>query len=106
MTTNVNNDNFQAEVLDSKDVVLVDFYADWCGPCQGMLPAVNAVAADAPAGTKIVKVDIDAAPELAGKFGVMSIPTFIVFKGGEAVETSMGGGKSESDLKELMTKHV
>ena len=56
MTTTVTNDNFQAEVLDSKDVVLVDFYADWCGPCQGMLPAVNELSENAPSGTKVVKL--------------------------------------------------
>lgn len=105
MATNITNDNFQAEVLDSKDIVLVDFYADWCPPCQAMMPAVTELADNAPAGTKVVKLDIDDAAEIAQKYGVMSIPTFIVFKNGEAVETSMGGGKSKEDLIELMTKH-
>lgn len=106
MAQTVNNDTFKAEVLDASEVVLVDFYADWCGPCQGMLPAVTELAENAPAGTKVVKVNIDEAPEIAQEYGVMSIPTFKVFKNGAVVDETMGGGKSKEDLSDLMTKHV
>jgi len=106
MTTVVNTANFQDEVLGSSDIVLVDFYADWCGPCQGMLPIVDEIAENSPAGTKIVKLNIDESPELAGEYGVMSIPTFKVFKEGAVVDEAMGGGKSKEELESLMTKHI
>lgn len=106
MANTVNNDNFKAEVLEASEAVLVDFYADWCGPCQGMLPVVNDMAENPMAGTKVVKVNIDDAPEIAQEFGVMSIPTFKVFKGGKVVGETMGGGKSREDLEALMKDHV
>jgi thioredoxin 1 len=82
--------NFQAEVLDSETPVLVDFWAPWCGPCLKVGPIIEELAADYSEKLKVGKIDVDANPETAVKYGVMSIPTVILFKGGEAVDTITG----------------
>lgn len=93
-----NNENFEAEVLNSDIPVLVDFYADWCGPCKMMAPIVHQLA-DAYAGKmKIGKLNVDQALQVAQKYRVMNIPTFIFFKGGEPVATAIGG-MSKADLE-------
>ncbi len=86
---NVTKDNFEQEVMQSDKTVLVDFFATWCGPCRMVSPIVDEIAAEHPE-FKIVKVDVDAEPELAQKFGVMSIPTLIVIKDGKIAEQSTG----------------
>ncbi len=92
--------NFEAEVLNSDIPVLVDFYADWCGPCKMMAPIVHQLA-DAYAGrVKIGKLNVDNCLDIAQKYRVMSIPTFIFFKDGQAVETAVGGmSKAELENK-------
>lgn len=93
-----NNENFETEVLNSDIPVLVDFYADWCGPCKMMAPIVHQLA-DAYAGQmKIGKLNVDNALSVAQKYRVMNIPTFIFFKGGEPVATVVGG-MSKADLE-------
>jgi thioredoxin 1 len=86
---NVNKENFKQEVLKSEKTVLVDFYADWCGPCRMVSPIVDEIAAEHPE-YKVVKVNVDAENELASAYGVMSIPTLIVIKEGKVVEQSTG----------------
>ena len=86
---NVSKDNFEQEVLGSEKTVLVDFYADWCGPCRMVSPIVDEIAKEHPE-YKIVKVNVDAEPELASAYGVMSIPTLIVIKDGKVAEQSTG----------------
>lgn len=86
---NVTKDNFEQEVMQSDKTVLVDFFATWCGPCRMVSPIVDEIAAEHPE-FKIVKVDVDTEPELAQKFGVMSIPTLIVIKDGKIAEQSTG----------------
>ena len=83
-------DTFQASVLESTGVVLVDFWAQWCGPCQMFSPIVDQFAEENPDAVKVGKVNVDEQPELAGQYGVMSIPTAILFQNGEAVKTLVG----------------
>ncbi|MBR7112010.1 MAG: thioredoxin [Clostridia bacterium] len=85
----VNKDNFENEVLGSDKPVLLDFYADWCGPCRMIAPVLDEIAAEHPE-YKICKVNVDENGELAEKFGVMSIPSLFVLKNGEVVNQTMG----------------
>ena len=85
----VNKDNFDAEVLASDKTVLVDFYADWCGPCRMVSPIVDAIAEEYPE-YKVVQVNVDDDSELAVRFGIMTIPSLFVFKGGEIAAQSVG----------------
>ena len=85
----VTKENLQSEVLNSKQTVLLDFWAPWCGPCRMLSPVVDQVAAEAPQ-VKVVKVNIDQEPELAASFGIMSIPTLVVVKGGREANRSVG----------------
>ena len=85
----VNYNNFKQNVIDKSGVVLVDFYADWCGPCQMMAPILKEIESEK-SNVSIVKVNVDNSPELAGVYGVMSIPTLIVFKDGNPVSQNIG----------------
>ena len=85
----ITNENFQAEVLDAKGTVLIDFWAPWCGPCRMLSPLIDEVAA-AHSEVKVGKINVDEQPELAAQFGVMSIPTLVVFKDGQKVNESVG----------------
>ena len=82
--------NFEKEVLRSDKPVLVDFWATWCGPCRMLAPTVAAIAEERAEVLKVGKVDVDQEPELARRFGIMSIPTLILFKDGQAVRQTMG----------------
>ena len=96
----VTNENFEAEVLKSDKPVLIDFWAEWCGPCRMLSPVVDQVAEEVDT-VKIGKVNVDNDPELAKKYGVMSIPTLILFKNGEVVATSVGV-KPKAEIKKLI----
>lgn len=82
-------ENFEKEVLQSEKPVLVDFYADWCGPCQMMGPVVEEISNEVN-DAKVCKINIDEQMSIAQKYGVMSIPTFIVFKNGDVADKKMG----------------
>ena len=86
---NINKNNFHEEVLKSEKPVLVDFWAPWCGPCRMVVPIVDEIAAEHPE-YKIVKVNVDEEPELARKFGIMSIPTVVFLKDGVEVDRKIG----------------
>ena len=94
------SENFEAEVLKSEKPVLVDFYADWCGPCKMMAPAVEELANEQD-DVIVGKLNVDFAPELARAYKVMSIPTLILFKNGEAVEKRIGV-QSKAELEALI----
>ena len=86
----VTSANFATEVLQSPLPVLVDFWAAWCGPCRAVAPTVEALASEYAGKLKVVKLDVDEAGDVAGQFGVQSIPTLILFKGGQPVERLVG----------------
>ncbi len=95
MAQEVTDATFDSEVLKSDVPVLVDFWAPWCGPCQAMLPVIDEITKEYDGKAKVVKINVDENNEVSGKFNVMSIPTFILFKGGEAVDTFIGAKPKE-----------
>jgi thioredoxin 1 len=96
----INASDFQKEILDSPIPVLVDFFAEWCGPCKMQTPVLQELSSTWEGKVKIVKVDVDQNNELAGQFGVMSIPTLIVFKNGKP-QNQMIGFQQKEKLEQL-----
>ena len=93
--------NFQKEVLESDVPVLVDFYADWCGPCKMMSPVIEELAGEYEGTVKVGKLNVDEQPSTAQKYRVMSIPTMLVIKNGEPVETIVGAVPKSSLVEKL-----
>ena len=100
---NVTEANFQTDVLDAERPVLVDFYADWCGACQNQKPVLEALAQEGEGRADVVKVNVDEEQALARAYGVRSIPTLILFSGGEAVATRIGMTPKQ-DLASLLAE--
>jgi len=90
MEVKITKDNFEAEVLGADRPVLVDFWATWCGPCMMLGPVLAELAAERSATLKVGKVNVDEEPELAARFGIMSIPALILFRNGQPVATTVG----------------
>ncbi len=101
----VSDQSFQEEVLKSKEPVLVDFWASWCGPCRMVAPVLDELAGTYEGKAKIVKVNVDDNPDTASRYGVMSIPTLILFKNGEPHETLVGF-QSRDALTGLLDKNL
>ena len=97
----LNNDNFKSEVIESNKAVLVDFYADWCGPCKMMSPVIDEIANEMGDSIKVCKLNVDEASDIAAEYGVMSIPTLIIFKDG-GVEKTLVGLQAKSELIEVL----
>lgn len=91
MASNISDADFEAEVLKSDAPVMVDFWAEWCGPCKALSPIVDEVSGELGDKIKIVKINIDENPNTPTQYGVRGIPTLMVFKGGELVDTKVGG---------------
>ena len=88
--TEITKENFKSFVLDSNKPVLIDFWAPWCGPCRMVSPIVDELAEDLDGKANIGKINVDEQPDLAAQYGIMSIPTLIVFKGGELAGKKIG----------------
>ncbi len=96
----INKDNFQSEVIQSDKPVLLDFYAEWCGPCRMVGPIVDEIAEER-ADIKVGKINVDEQGELAAKFGIFSIPALVVMKGGKIVNQAVGARPKEQILSML-----
>jgi thioredoxin 1 len=101
----LNDTNFQQEVLNSDTPVLVDFWAVWCGPCRMVAPVVEEIAKEYNGKLKVGKLDVDNNPEVSMKFGIRSIPTLMVFKGGQVVEQIIGAMPKRT-LLDKVTPHI
>ncbi|MCA8994889.1 MAG: thioredoxin [Planctomycetaceae bacterium] len=97
--------NFQSEVIESGEPVLVDFWAPWCGPCKMLTPTIEALAAEYAGKVKVAKLNTDDAQQVAVNFRIESIPTMIVFKGGEPVDRMMGLQPKER-IADMLNKHL
>ena len=104
MTTSVNNETFTNEVLEQTKLVLVDFWAEWCGPCKQIAPTLEELAEKYPENLSVCKVDVDANRELALQYNVRSIPSLMIFKNGEMVD-SLIGAVSLEELEDLVTRN-
>lgn len=89
-TVKVDKDNFKAEVLDSAEPVVVDFWAEWCGPCKMIAPSLEEISNEMAGKVKVAKVNIDDNPDIAAQYGVRSIPTLAMFKAGEVADIKVG----------------
>lgn len=103
--THVEGSTFQAEVLSSPIPVLVDFWAEWCGPCKAIGPVLDQLATEFAGRLKIVKVNVDEAPDLAQNFGIRSIPTLLVIKGGVVADQAVGA-KSKAQFTAWLQPHL
>lgn len=99
--TSVTNETFESEVLKSDKAVVVDFWAEWCGPCKALTPILEEISTEVESKAKVVKVNVDQAGELAQQYGIRGIPTLIFFKGGEVKSTLVGNQPKAEILKNI-----
>jgi len=104
-TVHVTDADFGREVLESAQPVLVDFWAAWCGPCRMVAPVVDEIAKEFEGSIKVAKVDVDECPQTATRFGIMSIPTLMLFKAGKIMDQAVGA-LSKAELKRRIQEHL
>jgi thioredoxin 1 len=100
-TIEINETNFKTEVLQSNQPVLVDFWAEWCGPCKMLAPVLDEIAVEQAGSVKVGKVDVDSNPMLAARFGIQSIPTLLYFDAGELRDKTIGAISKKTILSKL-----
>jgi len=101
----VTDQNFEAEVLQSDKPTIVDFWAEWCGPCRAIAPIVQELSEQYAGQVKIVKMDVDSHPNAPGRYGVRSIPTVLAFRGGQVVE-QLVGARPKADFEAMVKKLI
>lgn len=101
----VTDDNFENEVINADTPVLVDFWAEWCGPCKTLLATVEEVSEEIGDKLKVVKINIEEAPETPTKYGLRGVPTLMLFKGGKVIDTRVSG-MPKSQLLEWLENHI
>ncbi len=102
MEINVDSKSFKKEVLDSKEPVLVDFWAPWCAPCRMVAPSLSQIAKEYEGRLKVAKLDVDVSPDIAGQYNVTGIPTMAVFKNGKMVERIVGAYPKQQIINIIM----
>jgi thioredoxin 1 len=105
-TFSVSDANFEKEVLKSSEPVLVDFFAEWCGPCKAMAPALEQVAADMKGKVKVAKLDVDQNPEVTQKYTIQAMPTLMIFKDGKKVAERVGALTQKKQLQDWITGSI
>ena len=102
----VSDATFDAEVLKATGPVVVDFWAEWCGPCRAIAPVLDELSTELSGKVKIVKLNVDENPAIAAQYGVRSIPTMILFKGGQAADMKIGAGTPKAGLAKWLESHA
>ena len=105
-TLSVSDANFDQEVLKSSEPVVVDFFAEWCGPCKAMAPALEAVAADMKGKVKIAKLDVDQNPTVTQEYKIQAMPTMMIFKGGKKVAERVGALTQKKQLQDWINGSI
>jgi thioredoxin 1 len=106
MAHDVSDQNFEQEVLKASEPVLVDFFAEWCGPCKAMAPALEEVAKEMEGKVKVAKIDVDANPEITTRYQIQAMPTLILFKDGEIAGRHTGALLQKSKLEAWINSTV
>ena len=101
----VRDNEFESEVINAEGPVLVDFWAEWCGPCKTLMPLIEEIAGEMGEKLKIVKVNIEDAPETPTKYGLRGVPTLMLFKGGKVIDTRVGG-MPKSQLTDWLSERI